>query len=172
MNKNFRNRVLIFSSFALIGLVTFLSGFELISAQGAVPKPSNSWIFDAKGVSSQRLSDKAGRFSGKTIGVPSFKQIDAHSFHEFHGTDGFLLKENATGAEPGMPHEKFSLSSWIRIDEGTTNGGILGCIQDNGNFEKGWLLGYDNEKFNFILSSQGADAVSYTHLTLPTKRIV
>ena len=157
MNKNLRTHVLIFSSFALIGLVTFLSGFEFLSAQGVVPKPSNSWIFDAKGVSSQRISDKAGRFSGKTIGVPSFKQIDAHSFYEFHGTDGFLLKENATGAEPGMPHEKFSLSSWIRIDEGTTNGGIIGCIQDNGNFEKGWLLGYDNEKFNFILSSQGAD---------------
>ncbi|NBS90703.1 hypothetical protein EBS67_12020 [bacterium] len=157
MNKNFRNRVLIFSSFALIGLVTFLSGFEFLSAQGAVPKPSNSWTFDAKGVSSQRISDKAGRFSGKTIGVPSFKQLDAHSFYEFHGTDGFLLKENATGAESGMPHEKFSLASWIRIDEGTTNGGIIGCIQDNGNFEKGWLVGYDNEKFNFILSSQGAD---------------
>ena len=157
MYKNFRNRVLIFSSFALIGLVTFLSGFEFLSAQGAVPKPSNTWIFDTKGVSSQRLSDKAGRFSGKTIGVPSFKQIDAHSFHEFHGTDGFILKENATGAEPGMPHEKFSLSSWIRIDEGTTNGGIIGCIQDNGNYEKGWLLGYDNDKFTFTLSSNGAD---------------
>jgi hypothetical protein len=111
MNKNFRNRVLIFSSFALIGLVTFISGFEFISAQGAVPKPSNTWIFDAKGVSSQRISDKAGRFSGKTIGVPSFKQLDAHSFHEFHGTDGFLLKENATGAEPGMPHEFESMKA-------------------------------------------------------------
>ncbi|MFZ4611189.1 MAG: hypothetical protein ACOYNM_15345, partial [Gemmataceae bacterium] len=53
MNKNFRNRVLIFSSFALIGLVTFLSGFEFLSAQGAVPKPSNTWIFDAKGVSTK-----------------------------------------------------------------------------------------------------------------------
>ena len=56
-----------------------------------------------------------------------------------------------------MPHEKFSLASWIRIDEGTTNGGIIGCIQDNGNYEKGWVLGYDNDKFTFTLSSNGAD---------------
>ncbi|NDH04854.1 LamG domain-containing protein, partial [bacterium] len=157
MKKNLRAMVLIFSSFFLITMVTLFSGFEFLSAQGNGPKASSSWFFDAKGVSSQRLSDKAGRFSGKIIGVPSYKQLDAHSFYEFHGTDGFIIKENATGAEQGMPHEKFSLASWVRIDEGTANGGIIGCMQDNGNFEKGWLLGYDNEKFNFVISTLGAD---------------
>lgn len=157
MNTSLRTSALFFSSFALITLISFLSRFDFLSAQGNGPKPSNIWLFDAKGVSSQRIADKAGWFSGKTIGVPSFKQMDTHSFHEFHGTDGFLLKENATGAEPGMPHENFSLATWVRIDEGTANGGIIGCIQDNGNFEKGWVLGYDNDKFTFTLSSNGAD---------------
>ena len=31
-------------------------------------------------------------------------------------------------------------------------GGIAGVIQDNGSYERGWLLGYVNRKFSFALS--------------------
>jgi len=157
MSLTLRTYLLTFFSFTVIALAAIIPQPGILTAQGAVAKPSNSWIFDAKGVSSQRISDKSGRFPGKMSGAPLLKQLDTFSYHEFHGTDSFIINEHATGAETGMPREKFTLTSWVRIDEGNTNGGIIGCIQDNGNFEKGWLLGFDNDKFCFSLSSNGAD---------------
>jgi outer membrane protein assembly factor BamB len=34
-------------------------------------------------------------------------------------------------------------------------GGIAGVIQDNGSYERGWLLGYVNRKFSFVIASEG-----------------
>ena len=36
-------------------------------------------------------------------------------------------------------------------------GGILGVIQDNGDREKGWVLGYNESTFYFGLATEGAD---------------
>ena len=140
-----------------LALTVAVSFSELVSAQAGNLKPSNHWIFDAKGVSSLRLADKAGRFSAKQIGTPYLGKMGEISFHEFHGTDGFVIRDQASGADAGMPRKDFSLAAWVRLDQGHTFGGIIGCMQDNGNFEKGWLLGYDQEKFSFSLSSLGAD---------------
>ena len=44
-------------------------------------------------------------------------------------------------------------------------GGIVGCLQDNGSFEKGWVLGYNKDKFNFALSTSGD--LTYLNASVP-----
>ncbi|HIG27526.1 MAG TPA: hypothetical protein EYQ50_06890, partial [Verrucomicrobiales bacterium] len=46
-----------------------------------------------------------------------------------------------------LPQQVFSVESWVRVDRTQTWGGIIGVIQDNGNFERGWLLGFSDSQF-------------------------
>lgn len=139
-------------------LVAVLANWsDLFSAQASSLKPASQWVLDAKGVKSQRLADKTGRFTAKQVGTPVLKQAGEQVFHEFHGTDGFIIRDQASGSDLGLPKKDMSIAAWVRIDQGASYGGILGCMQDNGHYEKGWLLGYDQERFSFALSSMGAD---------------
>ena len=45
------------------------------------------------------------------------------------------------------------VESWVRLDSSTRWGGICGYIQDNGSFERGWLLGYNDSSFSIALAT-------------------
>ena len=54
----------------------------------------------------------------------------------------------------------------VRIDKPAQWGGIIGALQDNGTYEKGWLLGYQNKNFCFAINSEGSSKLTY--LTSPS----
>jgi len=54
--------------------------------------------------------------------------------------------------------------AWVRIDKPQTWGGIIGAVQDNGDDEKGWLLGYRDSKFCIGLSGKNGNG-RITYLT-------
>jgi hypothetical protein len=52
-----------------------------------------------------------------------------------------------------IPLDNFSVTARVRIDKPLNDGGIIGRFQDNGNYERGWLLGYNGSKFSFQFSN-------------------
>ena len=56
-----------------------------------------------------------------------------------------------------LPKRAFSAETWVTIDKPLKWGAIITAMQDNGSFEKGWLLGYVNDKFCLGLSTEGVD---------------
>lgn len=56
-----------------------------------------------------------------------------------------------------LPKETFTVASWCSIHQGTRYGSLIGSLEDNGGFEKGWSLGYDNTHFHVTLSSKKTD---------------
>ena len=56
-----------------------------------------------------------------------------------------------------LPEKKFSVETWVKVDEPHSWGGIIGAMQDNGTYEKGWLLGFANSRFSFALNGKGGD---------------
>ena len=56
-----------------------------------------------------------------------------------------------------LPTDAMTVSAWVAVDEPQEWGGIIGTIEDNGDTERGWLLGHDNRVFTFLLSTTGAD---------------
>ncbi len=56
-----------------------------------------------------------------------------------------------------LPRGPFTVTAWVAVERPERWGGIAGRLEDNGNFEKGWLLGYDEERFTFALATAGAD---------------
>ena len=43
----------------------------------------------------------------------------------------------------------FSIVAKVRVDKPQAWGGFVGFTQDNGNYEKGWILGYNNSNYTF-----------------------
>ncbi|EDM28646.1 hypothetical protein LNTAR_08754 [Lentisphaera araneosa HTCC2155] len=54
-----------------------------------------------------------------------------------------------------LPREKVSAQAIVSLKEGTKWGSIIGHFQDNGSYEKGWLLGYNEGNFNFAVATSG-----------------
>lgn len=72
------------------------------------------------------------------------------------------LAFNGSGKTPliraeKLPSDSFTISTWCSIHQGTRYGGIIGSLEDNGGFEKGWSLGYDQTHFQITLSTQATD---------------
>lgn len=51
-----------------------------------------------------------------------------------------------------LPAKDITLESWVRVDSPTTWGGIVGCIQDDGSTEHGWLLGFNGSQFSLAIA--------------------
>jgi outer membrane protein assembly factor BamB len=67
---------------------------------------------------------------------------------------------------PELPREQFSAEAWVRVDRPSEWGGILGALQDNGDFERGWLLGFRNSSFCFAVAAESGPG-RLTFLTAP-----
>ena len=68
-----------------------------------------------------------------------------------------LLASDFKSVSDSLPTKALTVSAWVSISTAREWGGILGVIQDNGDKEKGWILGYDESTFYFGLATQGAD---------------
>ncbi len=65
-------------------------------------------------------------------------------------------------AKANLPKQEISVEAWVRVDQPLEWGGIVGAIQDNGENEAGWLLGYRNDSFTFALAgTQGDNRLTY-----------
>ena len=54
-----------------------------------------------------------------------------------------------------VPKKSITVEAWVSPAKLMRWGGIAGVIQDNGSYERGWLLGYVNRKFSFVIASEG-----------------
>ncbi len=68
-----------------------------------------------------------------------------------------IASQDIATTRDGLPTEAFCVAAWVAIDSPSEWGGIVGVLQDNGGFEKGWLLGSRGDRFAFALSTVGAD---------------
>jgi outer membrane protein assembly factor BamB len=71
-----------------------------------------------------------------------------------------------TLAEAKLPARTVTAEAWVRVDKPLQWGGIVGAIQDNGSFERGWLLGYCNARFAFAVAGKEANG-RLTYLQAP-----
>ena len=60
-----------------------------------------------------------------------------------------------------VPKKLITVEAWVSPANLMRWGGIAGIVQDNGDYERGWLLGYVNRKFSFALASTGHQRLTY-----------
>ena len=121
-------------------------------AYGFAQSPSNEWVLSPDNIDITTVKDLAGNENGLLHGrlVP----IQNPPALYFDGTDTYIELAGRDKSKV-LPKNKLTAEAWVAVNSPAEWGGIVGCLQDNGSFEKGWLLGYNNDKFNFALSTNG-----------------
>jgi len=102
--------------------------------------------------------DLTHKLTAKVQGEPKLANIGPAQALNFNGfTDWLLVASDWATAQPTLPKKQFSVAAWVVVNETHPDGGIIGFVQDNGDFEKGWVLGYDRSSFTLSLATTGAD---------------
>ncbi len=112
----------------------------------------------ARPIEFQRWPDLTGRATAQVVGEPVITNVGPALALVLDGfTEYLVVATNAAAAEPLLPKKELSVAAWVLLNDTRSEGGIAGFVQDNGDFEKGWVLGYNRRVFTFRLASTGAD---------------
>lgn len=122
----------------------------LAAAAATMQSPTGTWRAEFDG--------GAVRFEGARLVGPETPRFGPAEF------GGGLLLNGPGDTWQGDPTAAeflvggaFTVTAWVSLEAGRRWGGIVGRLEDNGGFEQGWLLGYDDERFTIGISSVGAD---------------
>ncbi|MCP4454507.1 MAG: LamG domain-containing protein, partial [Planctomycetes bacterium] len=139
----------------LCGLVV-LAACPCLCAQD---NPVESWDFGRV-----FIKNGLGRHDIEISGSVQFANDPIRSL-VFDGTDTEALVPDVKPAE--LPARDITVEAWVLLKQGTQYGGIIGYLQDNGAYEKGWLLGYNHTQFNWVLNSTSNDRITYLNSKRP-----
>jgi hypothetical protein len=79
---------------------------------------------------------------------------------QFENTQSIPVR-TGPGASQGLPVTQITVGGWVKVGAADTWGGFVGCLQDNGSYEKGWVLGTRGQRFSFALASLNAGNMTY-----------
>lgn len=143
----------------LFGCIFMLAGWTASGSATAHdgPDPIAHWVFNERQIDGDKLKARLGPdgvFSQtpKIVPDPWGQSAQLHG----RGTVCTLLNGPLT-SEAWLPKESITVSAWVALEQREDWGGIVGVLQDNGDAEQGWILGYNQEVFTFGLASAGAD---------------
>lgn len=110
------------------------------------------WAFQA--AFADGTSIKALRGTGLTLsGPPSFSRLGNHQAIELDGTNQAVMV-TPEFRSANIPVKGFTAAAWVRLDQFQEWGGIVGIVQDDGDVERGWLLGYRKDRFSLAVSAK------------------
>ncbi|MGY8732953.1 MAG: LamG-like jellyroll fold domain-containing protein, partial [Pirellulales bacterium] len=140
---------LLFLSFVwcVIGNVTAQETPQLIS----------HWQLNSQTVQGKKLKAIVG-LDGDLTSTPRFVKDSLGQSALFENeSDRCVLAADFNDVKTQMPTSAMTVAAWFSVDTRQLWGGIINVLQDNGNYEKGWYLGYGEETFTFGLATTGAD---------------
>ena len=115
------------------------------------------WSFDEDTVKGKTVEDIWGNQDAEMIGN---LQIVPGKFGEavqLGGGAGARVQITDDIEKAELPTEEMTVELWAWDEQFIEWGGYVVAVQDNGAFEKGWLLGTRWKAFSFALSSEDAD---------------
>ncbi len=130
--------------------------------------PTHAWHLVAENVTGQTVKATAGPHAGTIVGPVAFAAEPPKALvlkGEPKNTGRIDLTTDL--AKAGLPREAISVETWVRIDKPIEWGAVIGAFQDNGSYEKGWLLGHNKTAFYFALASAGRSNLTYLKARTP-----
>jgi outer membrane protein assembly factor BamB len=128
------------------------------------------WVFQPSEVEGKTLRNLAGGRPGQLAVAKQFEQVGSRRALVFDGSRQSVLI-SPSHRQAKVPRRTMSASAWVRVDEPQTWGGLIGAVQDNGDFERGWVLGFRDSKFSFaIAATDGGNRMTYLTATTDFKK--
>ncbi len=127
-------------------------------------KPLYAWQFH---------KDYAGKQSvNPTTGTVNLHAHEAMTFSDdglnLNGTQ-WLANHLEYPKLPAMP-ETVTLEAYVKVDSAPEWAGIVGALQDNGSYERGCMLGINDNRFFFSLASSQTKKLTYLKSPFPIKQ--
>jgi outer membrane protein assembly factor BamB len=114
-----------------------------------------------------QFKNLAGKQNATIKGVSQIVPIEGIEFLSLDGTsNSLIISSDATKVK--LPQKDITIETWVNISKEISYGSIACAFQDNGNYERGWILGYLGDTFAFALASKNGSA-SLTNLKSKTK---
>ncbi len=140
---------------AFVLLCSYLYSVPCLAHDG--PEPSLAWVFSKSFVNGSGVVAQRGP-NLKSLGSPMLEKDESTTCVRLDGVrDHYVAQTNWEEVVAKLPTQMMTIAAWVSIDKTQAYGGIVGALQDNGNAESGWILGYNESTFTFGLASQGAD---------------
>ena len=115
------------------------------------------WSFDKDTVKGNTVQDIWGDQDAEMIGKIEIVQGKFGEAVQLGGGAGARVQMTDDIKKAKLPTEEMTVELWAWDEQFIEWGGYIVAVQDNGAFEKGWLLGTRWKAFSFALSSDGAD---------------
>ena len=123
------------------------------------PDPVAHWVAGPRAVQEGRWKARLGP-DAMIQGDPQLVSDALGVSLSLDGRDDRLVVADSIerAAQTGLLPKRFlTISAWVAVNAPLEYGGIVSAFQDNGGFEKGFVLGYDEQVFTFGLSTTGAN---------------
>lgn len=134
--------------------------YSLNGFAGENGEPLYHWIFTESNTENGMIRDVEGRLNARHLGKPMFYTNESSEYMELDGiSDALQLSDNIQDVE--LPEKEISVEAVIRFRQNGSWKGIIGAFQDNGSFERGWILGLDGDEFYFSLASTATSDLTY-----------
>ena len=115
------------------------------------------WSFDKNTVKGNTVQDIWGDQDAEMIGKIEIVQGKFGEAVQLEGGAGSRVQMTDDIKKAELPTEGMTVEVWVWDEQFIEWGGYIVAVQDNGPFEKGWLLGTRWKAFSFALSSDDAD---------------
>ncbi len=134
-----------------------------------IPKDNDTrlmghWAFQQSAADKGRLKSLTGP-NLELSNRGRFSPLGDYQALELNGSDESIIVAPDYKSVP-HPKKDFTVATWVRLDQLQEWGGIIGAMQDNGDFEKGWNVGYRKDKFSMAVSSTDGPG-RLTYLSTP-----
>ena len=106
------------------------------------------WDFTESHWKGSVIEDQVAKLSGTSTRVPAFEKS-----HLVLSDDRFINVPGVSSED--LPTATLTVLARVSISKGQRWGSIVGFYQDNGSYERGWSLGYNESKYVFWISTGG-----------------
>lgn len=147
-------------AFTLICIAGFVLYTNLADGQAVTDALISYWSCD--NIQNNTVEDSVGGQDATVNGDPEVVAGKVGSAIEFDGDDWLLITDDFNAAK--LPTKEMTVEAWVYPVDFDDWGAFISYDQDNGGFEKGWILGTVNNtegaganEFSFAISTADAD---------------
>ena len=156
---HFRGRLGLFR--ALVGLVLFAASSPA-NAQPDERAPLARWQLTADRLTGTTFKALAGPLDAHVVGPVRFsKDAPRALMLDGNAKAGHRVAVLDDSTKAKLPADAITVEAWVLLDKAPRWGGFVGALQDNGDYERGWLLGNAGAHFCFALATAHANRLTY-----------
>jgi len=127
------------------------------------------WRFTKDHVSGPSVKPLAGNRAGKIVGPVRFSKEAPHALL-LDGNSKAKHRIVLTGgwAPAALPKQDITVEAWVCVDRPSKWAAVISALQDNGTYERGWMLGLDPSGAKLCFGVATAKAGRLTYLAAPS----